>query len=340
MRTSPLCLAILGLAACEGGGPAAPVADPAPTLTVDASTGWAFARLGDAATLVAVSDPDASMEWDIGFFATSVMLNGGAAGPAGVRGVCLCHNSNATDAQIMAMTAAGEEPAFEAVDASAIPAEEEAWESDVLDPAIDGWWSYDAAAHEVSAVSSRVWKIRLAGGSYAKFHVTEIQGAAREHAGQVTFAYALQPAAGAPFGEVRNATIDLSAGPVRFDFEAGTTAGDAAWDLAFEGYSIRVNGGVSGTGGTGAVLADEAFDEMADAGDAPAEIYRGDAFGGVFAAYPWYRYNLQGNHQIWPTYDVYLIRRGETVWKVQLIGYYDAGGNSRRITLRYGKLAG
>jgi hypothetical protein len=68
--------------------------------------------------------------------------------------------------------------------------------------------------------------------------------------------------------------------------------------------------------------------------------YRGDAFGGVFDEHRWYRYNLTGtDHQIWPTYDVYLIRRGTEVYKVQLVSYYDATGDSRHITFRYAPLA-
>jgi hypothetical protein len=55
---------------------------------------------------------------------------------------------------------------------------------------------------------------------------------------------------------------------------------------------------------------------------------------------PWYRYNITGtDNQIWPTYDVYLVRRGSDVYKVQLVGYYDAGGRSRQITVRYAPLA-
>ena len=55
----------------------------------------------------------------------------------------------------------------------------------------------------------------------------------------------------------------------------------------------------------------------------------------VFTAKKWYRYNLTGNdHQIWPTYDVYLVRRGAAVYKVQVTSYYSAAGTSRQITIR------
>ena len=47
---------------------------------------------------VSAASPATSTDWDLAFFATSVMLNGGEAGPAGVVGHCLCRNANATDA--------------------------------------------------------------------------------------------------------------------------------------------------------------------------------------------------------------------------------------------------
>ena len=74
-------------------------------------------------------------------------------------------------------------------------------------------------------------------------------------------------------------------------------------------------------------------------GYASAQVFAEDDFGGVFAEHPWYRYNLEGNHQIWPTYQVYLIRKGADVYKVQLTGYYERNtGDARHISFRYAKL--
>src|SRR5690606_31583636 len=126
--------------------------------------------------------------------------------------------------------------------------------------------------------------------------------------------YALQFAVGAAMGETRTLPVDLSAGGrVYVDLVRGALSDASDWDLALEGYTIRVNGGVSGGGTAGAVLTDEPFASVDDAGEAPASVYRADAYGGVFDAERWYRYDLQGNHQIWPAYQVYLIRRGSEV---------------------------
>lgn len=138
-------------------------------------------------------------------------------------------------------------------------------------------------------------------------------------------------------GPTRTETVDLSSGAVYFDLVDGVVSNDSDWDLRFEGYTIQVNGGVSGPGQAGAVIVDEPFDAITDASDLEG-LYRGDVYGGVFDAHRWYRYDLRGNHQIWPTYDVYLIRRGDEVYKVQLTSYYSATGDSRHITFRYARL--
>jgi hypothetical protein len=149
----------------------------------------------------------------------------------------------------------------------------------------------------------------------------------------VTVEYAVQSAAGQPLGAAETAVLDASTGSASLDFN-----GDGSWDIAISGYTIRVNGGASGTGGVGAVLDTEPFSLITDAGDVPIQVYRGDSFGGVFVEHPWYRYNLTGSHDISPTYDVYLVRRGATVWKVQLTGYYSPSGVARHISVRSEKI--
>ena len=150
------------------------------TFTADAATATAFVALGTTPRAIAAADSTSATAWDIAFNASNVKLN--TAG--GVTAYCLCANQSATDAAVMAMTAAAQLTAFEQVDASAIPT-----------------------------------------------------------------------------------------------------------DASF----------------------------AAD----------------MFTTKKWYRYNLTGNdHQIWPTFDVYLVKRGSTVYKVQVTSYYGATGTARQITIR------
>jgi hypothetical protein len=311
------------------------------SLGVDVFANWAYVSLFDGTPrLVSVADAANSSAWDIGFFATAVTVNGGAAGPAGVLGYCVCQNGALSDAQVGALRASDGLSAFEAVGVSAIPTADSLWRSDALAPAIAGWWRYNSTTREVSAVPDTSYLVRASDGqSFAKFRVVQIANATQSTAGRVTFEYALQAAKGAAMGAVQSASIDVPAtSRVHFDLNSGTQI-ETGWDLAFQGYNIQVNGGVSGNGSAGAIASGTPFGNITDASAPPASVYRADAFGGVFQGRKWYRYNITGaDNQIWPTYDVYLIKRGSAVYKVQLINYYNASGRERFITFRYAKL--
>lgn len=72
---------------------------------------------------------------------------------------------------------------------------------------------------------------------------------------------------------------------------------------------------------------------------APANVFKRDAYAGVFVSQPWYKYNVTGtDNQIWPTYNVYLVKRGTEVYKVQLTSYYGVTGAARQVTIRYARL--
>lgn len=335
--------ALLVLAACDN-TPTSGGTDEIEVLTVtlDGSAGWAYADLDAASPAITVANPAADARWDIAVNASNVMLNGGAAGPGGVAGWCVCQNENATNAEVQAFTAASQLPAFNAVTAASAPAAADAWTADALAPAISGWWSYNSTTHAVTADPSKVYYVRTAEGTgFAKLRVTGLADAQRTHAGKVTLEYAVQTSATAPLGPTKQATIDVSGGRVYFDLLSGAVSTAADWDLALEGYDIRVNGGTSGSGQGGAVAATAAFGAITNAAEPPASVFRGDSYGGVFKAKPWYRYNLTGSdHQIWPTFNVYLLKRGDALFKVQLVSYYGPAGETRRITLRYARIAG
>ncbi len=315
------------------------------SITVDASHGWAAIRLGQPATTVTPADLHTSPDWDIALNATSVMLNGGEAGPGGVAGFCICQNANASNEALRQMTPASELADFTSVTSAQIPTSPQAWRQDSVALAITGWWTYDATTHTVSANPSAVWALHTATGTpYVKLHVTALANATRASAGTVHLEYAIQPAIGQPMqAPVEREVTVPETGAVYFHFATGTSTADSAghpWDIAFSGYTIRLNGGVSGPGQASAVPAGESFESLTSVDEIPEAAYRTDTFGGVFAGSKWYRYNLTGNdHQIWPTYDVYLIERGSAVYKIQLTGYYSPSGEPRHITIRYARLA-
>lgn len=136
----------LGLAAIAGcsdaGDPSGPEGPSFSTMTVDASAGWAYVDFtGASAAPVAIGSAAEAANWDLGFNATSVALNGGTAGPGGMLAYCICQNANATNEQVMAFTADAHRAAFEAVTAAQIPANSPAWTADVFTTA--KWYRYN-----------------------------------------------------------------------------------------------------------------------------------------------------------------------------------------------------
>jgi len=331
-RCVPALLAIFALAACGNDDITEPVIPVEGTLTVDGSAGWGYASLASEQP-VTVADPYSSTAWDIGFNATNVMLNGGAVGPGGVSAYCICQNDGATNEQILAMTPESEQADFDAV--MAVPAGAQ-FEDERLLPAITGWFTGAGAAAQPA--TDKVWLVRLSEEtSFAKVRVTGVSGATATGFGSVTLEYALQPSAAEAFGPTQTVTLGGAASSV--DLNTGSTAPSGnSWDLRLDGTVLRLNGGVSGTGKAAATAATAAFADVATAA-VDARAYQSDLFGGVFRTHPWYKYNLTGDNRITPTFQVYLLKRGDAVYKVQVLNYYGPAGELRRITFRYAQLA-
>jgi nucleoid-associated protein YgaU len=209
--------------------------------------------------------------------------------------------------------------------------------AEVLTPAVAGWFTGTAPA---VATAGNTYVMRLAdGSSYAKLRFTSIANSTANNAGQVTLEFAVQGSGATSFGGAQLLTVDLSTGAKSIDLNSGqVTTSDTDWDLRLEGYTIRVNGGASGSGAAGAFFSTTAFDDIAGA-TAPAIAYAADTFAGVFGPHKWYRYNILGDNRISPVFEVYLVRRGDTVWKLQVLNYYSATNAARHISFRYERIS-
>jgi hypothetical protein len=330
--------ASLAASACATNDVTAPPPVAAGAFTVDATTRWVYVSLRDSAIVTPTPSANESGAWDIAFNATNVTLNGGQAGPGGVTGHCICQNSatNPSNAQWLAMTPESERADFEAV--TAVPAGA-AFTADALTPAITGWYTGSGAAAVASPDS--VYLVRLSDSSgVAKVRVTQLQGASATSAGRVTVEYALAANGATTFGAARTATLDLTGGARSLDLNTGQATTAADWELRFDGFAVRVNGGVSGPGkGAAAKLAGATF-ATATPNGTPANAYRTDVYAGVFNTSRFYRYNLGGDNRITPSFDVYLVRRGSAVYKLQIVNYYSATGQARFVAFRYQQIAG
>lgn len=99
---------------------------------------------------------------------------------------------------------------------------------------------------------------------------------------------------------------------------AAVTQDEGGWDLAFEGQDVFTNGGASGSG-KGAAFGP--FDAPAFLGDEVPEhpFLIEDEAGGAFLE--WYAYEGT-THALYSRFHVYGVRRGDDVFKVQVLGYY------------------
>lgn len=328
--------ALLGVSACATDDIVSPVRlQDEGSITVIATSNWQFVSLADSALVTPTPSANASNAWDIAFLGTNVTLNGGDAGPGGVTAACLCQNAAATNEQVLAMTADSEFADFDTV--TAVPGGL-SFVADALTPAIVGWFSGTGAA--ASADASKTWLLRLSDStSYAALRVKAIAAPTATHAGSVTLEYRLQTNSGAALGATQEITVNAAAAAgTRVDLNAGTTTTeDAAWDLHVQGFTIRVNGGISGNGKAGAATTAAAFADLTTA-VTNASAYRIDTYAGVFGTQRYYRYNILGDHRISPTFDVYFLRRGTTTYKLQVTSYYSLTGTARHITFRWAKL--
>jgi hypothetical protein len=341
-----------GLAGCSSSesAPTDPGSSYA-TILINASTATTYVALGAPAMLATVGDPSASTTWDLAFTAEpTVAVNGGASGPGGVRAYCLCANSGLSLSQVEALSSAAGANAFGAVTTASVPADS-AFHADVASQAITGWYDYNTTTHAITT-NTKAWGVRLAStsGAYAKLHVSALPSPGQSNAGPVTIEWAVQSSSSGTLGADRQLVADLTAGAkVYVNLSTGTTSvsSTAAWDIALQGYTITVNGGASGSGNVGAVpLVPSTFYTSYAAITAipvgatgiPSSAFATDGAGGAFLASAPYRYDPT-SHQVYPTYDVYLVKRGTDVYKVQVASYYSTTGVFGYVTLRYEKLS-
>jgi hypothetical protein len=304
------------------------------SFTVDARNAWVYVSLTDSAVVTPTPSPSESSAWDIAFFSTNVTLNGGAAGPGGVTGACICQNAAATNTEILAMTPSSELPDFESVTSVPVGL---TFTSDGLTPAIAGWFTGSGAT--AVADTAKHWLMRLSDSTaYALVRVKSIASPTATTAGTVTIEYRFQATAAGTLSAPNTIAVNLATGAKRVDLKAGVVTTDAAaWDIVLDGFTIRVNGGITGSGKAAAAVGTGEFSTVTTA-VTMANAYRQDTYAGIFGTNRYWRYNLAGDFRISPTFDVYLIKRGTRTYKLQVINYYNETGLARFITFRWARL--
>ncbi|WP_131667708.1 HmuY family protein [Psychrobacter pygoscelis] len=163
------------------------------------------------------------------------------------------------------------------------------------------------------------------------------------------------------FSETATWSIDSTTpGTSCYDFDAQSevSCDSAVWDLKFDNQARSVNlwsnSGVSGDGkgGVFGLMDWSALKKYTnatidpDSGRDISSHYRMDKSAGVFKDKPWYEYNLQDRHLLYPNNRVYLVTTDNSdastvstvnrpVYALQVINYYNDVATSGFPTLRW-----
>lgn len=344
------CLALLAillssLAACESevAAPEEEVFEEG-EISFDASSPTEFVYLDLAnGTRVSPSDPAASTEWHMAFRRFSVRLNSGVSGPGSVSGYNLGNNAGASADQVVALTPEDGEAAFRAVTEADIPASSAFLEDGLAPDPGSSWFRFDPQAGTLVADPRVAWKVRESSGrGHALFRVVELRMEGQRPLG-LNIEYRRQGPAGT-LGETGIATADLTRGPAYVGFAVAERpqAGSCDWDIGVSPeFGVLVNGDCGA--GTFPLDAAQDFTTQTRADDAPEyadflAVIAGAFPASVIDAGGIFWYGIQNNNRLWPTYNVFLVRVDQDVYKVQVHDYYSATGASGFPSVRFQRL--
>lgn len=277
--------------------------------------------------------------WDVALRRYEVRVNGGVTGSGTVTGYGFGNNRNATKDQVLAFTNQNTLAAFDSIRDARIPADS-FFKADRLIPNANAFLNLGAGVPTANAAA--YWKVRTASGGFALVRVTAIAFTGRA---LTSVSFESRTQTGAALGASVAFTIATGATPVAVNLVTGTavTASGCNWDLLLSPsiYEISVNTACNVATYPGA--ATPGFAATTTASDAPQyaaylSILTGpipssiEDLGGPF------RYDLNGDQRLSPTFNTYLVRNGAKVYKLQVIGYYGTSGSGGFPTLRYARI--
>ena len=307
--------------------------------------------------VVELSDIEAqlSTDWHMALKRTNTFFNGGNSGPGSIQSAALAlqegyYDSEGNEDNNVFLNSSAETESGTFADATVT---DQVFSLDAPQATIasDGgetsWWSYDPATHTLAAAPNNWTIIRGAGGnSYAKIHATSIDTSARS----ISLELFVQAQNTSTFGAspvLWQADIGSAGGALCFDIDSNSEADCDSqadvWDLRAEisadgrAWTLWTNGGAYGDSKSGAALSGlDATTVATYAGASEVPGFFSDSMSNAVKDNPWYGYNLQSQHKLWPNYRVYAVDTGSEIYKVQLTSYYHPDtGTSGHITLRY-----
>ncbi len=277
--------------------------------------------------------------WDIALRRFEVRVNGGVTGTGGVTGVNLGNNTAATPAQVLAFTNVNTLAAFDSIRDARIPADS-FFRADRLISNPTGYLVFGGGVP--TANTAIFWKVRTANGAFELTRVTAIAFVGRALS-SVSFESRTQ--SGTALGAVRSFTVPVGRTPVNVSLIGGSAvvASGCNWDLVITPalYEIGVN--TACNTGTSPGDAARGFAGTTSASDAAEygaflSLLTGPIPNNIEDPAGPFRYDLNNDQRLSPTFNTYLIRNGARTYKLQVIGYYGPSGAGGFPTLRYARI--
>ncbi len=286
-----------------------------------------------------------SSDWDIAFRRYELRLNSPAiAGGASknVLGYALDNNKVATNDQVLAFTAANTLTAFDTVRVSRVPADS-LFQTDRLTENKQGYLNLSGVP---SANATAYWKVKLANGSYALIHATSIVFTPQFAVTSLTLETRIQT--GTTLGAPQSMTLAPAGATTSVSLSTNSVVAAPSacnWDVQFNPAPNQLSLTLNTACGAGSYpgAASPTFATATSANDAPQYAsYLAQLVGpipnSVTDASAPFRYNLTGNDRLHPAFNIYLVKSGAKVYKVQVIDYYSNTGASGYPTIRYARI--
>jgi HmuY protein len=278
-------------------------------------------------------------QWDIALRRFEVRVNGGVTGNAGMTGYSFGNNKSATAAQVLAFTNVNTLATFDSIRDTRIPADS-FFKADRLILNANAFLNLGTGVP--TANTAAFWKVRRSNGSFALMRVTAIAFTGRA---LTSVSFEARTQTGTTLGAPRAFTITTGSTPVSIDLASGTavTPSGCNWDVLLTpaAYEIAVN--TSCSAGTYPGSATPGFAATSAAGDAPEyapylSVLTGPIPNSIEDVSGPFRYDLNGDQRLTPTFNTYLIRNGAKIYKMQVVGYYGTSGAGGFPTLRYARI--
>ncbi len=278
-------------------------------------------------------------QWDVALRRYEVRVNGGVTGSGGVTGYNLQNNRTATNAQVLAFTNVNTLAAFDSVRDLRIPADS-LFAADRLIPNANAFLNLGAGVPTANAAA--YWKVRTATGGFVLMRVTAIAFTGRALT-SVTFESRTQ--AGTALGAPRTFSILPGSSPIAINLTTGQSVTPALcnWDVQVVPATYEITLNTACSVGTYPGAATPGFAATTSASDAPSyasylSVLTGPIPSSIEDLNGPFRYDINGDQRLSPTFNTYLIRNGTKTYKLQVIGYYGTSGAGGFPTIRYARI--